>query len=116
MHFNPVVGTVVANSDTYMIIDGKELPVLGGLTPSVTYLHKKQSTRGHSHDHQEELYVFVRADNADMEVGKDMFRVYDGSVVAVPAGAFHKVKNYAESDCVFLAIFPGKAMRPALRD
>lgn len=75
-------------------------------------MRPNKSTRGHKHNGQDELYVFKSI--AKMEVDNTTFLVEPGSVVFVPAGAFHKIVNDRDSYISFLAFFTGDAQRPKL--
>ena len=47
---------VVKEDDRYVVLDNKEL---NKLVPSITKLNPHKATSGHSHDGQEEVYVFT---------------------------------------------------------
>lgn len=96
-------GEVVKDNDTYLLKDNKTLK---NLVLSQTVLHPAQSTRGHSHVGQEEVYFFVSG-QGEMEVGDESFFVKKGDVILIPDGAFHRVHNPSEIDLIFNCVFDG---------
>ena len=99
-----VGGTVVKDNETYLLKDNKALQQL---VLSSTQLRKGQSTRGHSHPGQEEVYFFVSGEG-EMELGEERFPVKANDVVLIPDGVFHRVHNMtALSDLYFVCVFNG---------
>jgi oxalate decarboxylase/phosphoglucose isomerase-like protein (cupin superfamily) len=96
-------GNVVKDNETYVLRDNKELK---NLTLSQTILHRDQSTRGHSHEGQEEVYFFVHGEGR-MIINDEEFGVKSGDIVLIPDGAFHRVINTGESDFIFNCVFDG---------
>jgi len=101
---NQVEGEIIKDNETYLLRDNKTLK---NLILSQTVLHKGQSTRGHSHAGQEEVYYFVHG-KADMQVGETIYTVRAGDIVLIPDGDFHRVINTGETDCIFNCVFDGK--------
>lgn len=97
-------GEVVKDNETYLLKDNK---TLNNLVLSSTHLHAGQSTRGHSHAGQEEVYFFVSG-TGTMTVGDQTFDVAAGSVILIPDGLFHRVSNTGSSDLIFNCVFDGK--------
>jgi oxalate decarboxylase/phosphoglucose isomerase-like protein (cupin superfamily) len=97
-------GEVVKDNETYLLKDNK---TLNNLVLSSTKLYRGQSTRGHNHDGQEEVYFFVQGSGV-MIVDEEQFRVGPGSIVLIPDGAFHKVINDGDSNLIFNCVFDGK--------
>lgn len=97
-------GEVVKDNETYLLKDNKTLK---NLVLSSTKLYRGQSTRGHSHAGQEEVYFFVQGTGI-MMVDEEKFRVNPGSIVVIPDGAFHRVINDGEMNLVFNCVFDGK--------
>ena len=97
-------GDIVKDNETYLLRDNKTLK---NLVLSQTVLHPAQSTRGHSHAGQEEVYFFV-AGSGEMEVGEESFFVNRGDIVLIPDGAFHRVHNPTDKDLIFNCVFDGK--------
>ena len=97
-------GEVIKDNETYRLIDNK---TLNNLILSQTQLHPGQSTRGHSHPGQEEVYFFIRG-AGEMEVDEQRFVVVPGSVILIPDGAFHRVHNSGSRDLIFNCVFDGK--------
>ncbi len=98
-------GIVVKDNETYVL---KDNTVLKNLILSSTDLKPKQSTRGHSHPGQEEVYYFVSG-VGEMEIDDQRFNVQGGDVVLIPDGAFHRVHNGSKSNTLyFVCVFDGK--------
>lgn len=99
-----VGGDVVKDNETYMLKDNK---TLNNLVLSSTDLKAGQSTRGHSHPGQEEVYYFISG-TGSMELGEDKFNVQGGDVVLVPDGVFHRVHNHSSTTpFYFVCVFDG---------
>ncbi len=96
-------GTIIKDDATYRVIDNK---TLSDLTLSQTILHGNCSTRGHSHDNQEEVYLFASG-SGTMVVGTETFSVGQNSIVLIPSGEFHQVINTSAIDLVFNCVFNG---------
>jgi mannose-6-phosphate isomerase-like protein (cupin superfamily) len=95
-------GTVVKDNKTYILTDNNYLE---HLTLSQTILKPGQSTRGHSHENQEEIYVFTTG-NAIMQIGDIFFEAQGGDTFLIKAGEFHKVSNANHNEfCFFTCIF-----------
>ena len=101
---NDIGGDIIAANGVYTLRDNKELK---NLVLSSTVLHVGQSTRGHYHAGQEEVYFFAHG-KGKMIVGGDEFDVQGGDIVLIPDGLFHRVINTGESDLVFNCVFDGK--------
>jgi oxalate decarboxylase/phosphoglucose isomerase-like protein (cupin superfamily) len=99
-----VGGEVVKDNETYLLKDNK---TLNNLVLSSTRLYRGQSTRGHSHVGQEEVYFFVQGTGI-MLVDEQRFRVNAGDIILIPDGAFHRVINDGEMNLVFNCVFDGK--------
>lgn len=100
-------GEVIKDNETYVLKDNKDLK---NLVLSSTELKPGQSTRGHRHSGQEEVYIFVQG-FGKMIVGDEdskPFHVEFGDVVLIPDGAFHRVFNESKtSSCYFICVFDG---------
>lgn len=100
-----VGGEVVKDNETYVLKDNK---TLNNLVLSSTDLKAGQSTRGHSHPGQEEVYYFVSG-IGEMEIDDKRFNVLEGDVVLIPDSAFHRVHNKSKSNSLyFVCVFDGK--------
>ena len=99
-----VGGEVIKDNETYLLKDNKTLK---NLVLSSTKLYRGQSTRGHSHAGQEEVYFFVQGTGL-MIVDEDKFRVCAGDIILIPDGAFHRVINDGEQNLTFNCVFNGK--------
>lgn len=100
-------GEIVNDNETYLLRDNKNLQ---NLVLSSTLLYRNQSTRGHRHPGQEEIYFFVRG-SGKMIVGDETsepFIVSNGDIVLIPDGAFHRVINDGEMNLLFNCVFDGK--------
>lgn len=106
-HTHDVGGEVVKDNETYLLKDNKTLK---NLVLSSTKLYRGQSTRGHRHAGQEEVYLFVQG-YGKMIVGDETdepFEVSPGDIVLIPDGAFHRVINDGEMNLIFNCVFDGK--------
>ena len=99
-----VGGEIVKDNETYVLKDNK---LLKNLVLSSTFLKPSQSTRGHSHPGQEEVYYFVTGKGI-MEVGEEKFEVKPNDVILIPDGAFHRVHNKSDyEELYFVCVFDG---------
>ncbi len=80
----------IRHTDVYDVFDLADR--LDHLTVSETILHPGKSTKGHSHDNQEEVYFFLEG-TGGMELDDRGFYVKEGDLVLIPAGVFHRVHN-----------------------
>jgi mannose-6-phosphate isomerase-like protein (cupin superfamily) len=103
-HNSDIGGEVVKDNETYLLKDNK---TLNNLVLSSTRLYRGQSTRGHSHEGQEEVYFFVQGTGI-MLVDEQKFRVNAGDIILIPDGAFHRVINDGEMHLLFNCVFDGK--------
>jgi oxalate decarboxylase/phosphoglucose isomerase-like protein (cupin superfamily) len=103
-HDSDIGGEVVKDNETYLLKDNK---TLNNLVLSSTRLYRGQSTRGHSHAGQEEVYFFVQGTGM-MLVDEQRFRVNAGDIIMIPDGAFHRVINDGEMHLLFNCVFDGK--------
>lgn len=102
-----VGGDIVKDNETYLLKDNRTLK---NLVLSSTKLYRGQSTRGHRHPGQEEVYFFVQGEG-HMIVGEEdsqPFRVTSGDIVLIPDGAFHRVINDGYQNLVFNCVFDGQ--------
>lgn len=97
-------GEVVKDNETYVLKDNKTLK---NLVVSSTALKPRQSTRGHSHAGQEEVYYFVSG-TGEMELDDKKFNVQGGDVVLIEDGVFHRVHNFSNTELYFVCVFDGK--------
>lgn len=97
-------GEVVKNNETYLLKDNK---FLKNLVLSSTSLHKFQSTRGHKHEGQEEIYFFISGQGT-IEIDDQEYSVSSGDIFFIPDGAFHRVHNNFDGDLYFVCVFDGK--------
>lgn len=100
-------GENVLDNEVYRVQDNRSLQ---RLVLSSTRLYRGQSTRGHRHPGQEEIYFFVSG-YGQMIVGNedsDPFDVRSGDVILIPDGAFHRVINTGDLDMLFNCVFDGQ--------
>jgi len=98
-------GEVVKDNETYVLKDNKTLK---NLVLSSTELKPNQSTRGHKHPGQEEVYYFVSG-MGEMELDDKRFTVQGGDVVLIEDGVFHRVHNLSQASTLyFVCVFDGK--------
>ena len=104
-NINDIGGEVVKDNETYVLKDNK---TLNNLVLSSTYLKPGQSTRGHTHPGQEEVYYFISGEGS-IQIDNDLYNAEPGSVFLIPDGAFHKVFNKSDTEPVyFVCVFDGK--------
>ena len=96
-------GDVVKDDHRYIVKDNTELT---NLVVSSTMLSAKQSTTGHRHAGQEEVYIFVSG-SGQMELDHNIFDVTAGDTVLIEDGVFHKVHNTTDYGLKFICVFDG---------
>ena len=84
----------------------KDNTSLSNLVVSSTMLSAKQSTTGHRHAGQEEVYIFVSG-SGQMELDHNIFDVTAGDTVLIHDNVFHKVHNNTDIGLKFICIFDG---------
>ena len=97
-------GSVVKWNETYKLIDNKALK---RNIVSSTLLFPKQSTRGHSHEGQEEVYIFVRG-KGFMFIDEHQFAIKEGDIVVIQDGEYHRVVNTTDEELLFVTVFEGE--------
>ena len=98
----PKIAKTIRSTDVY---DVHDLRFLQHLVTSMTELHAGQETKGHKHDEQEEVYIFLDG-KGRMQLGNEEFDVKEYDVVLIPGGKFHKVYNPdGPEDLKFFCIF-----------
>jgi len=97
-------GDVVKDDHRYIVKDNTELT---NLVVSSTMLSAKQSTTGHRHAGQEEVYIFVSG-SGQMELDHNIFDVTAGDTVLIEDGVFHKVHNTTDYGLKFICVFDGR--------
>jgi len=98
-------GNTIRDNDTYRVIDNTSLEEM---TISTTSLHPKQSTSGHSHEDQEEVYHFLSGSGLIM-IDNVQHVAEAGKTFTIAAGAYHRVENTsAHDDLAFFCVFGGK--------
>lgn len=102
VRLDDIEGKIVKNDETYILEDNNHLE---HLTLSKTYLKPGKSTRGHSHENQEEVYIFTHG-HATMVIGEDRYYAKSGDTFLIPKGKFHQVINNSQDEsCSFTCIF-----------
>jgi quercetin dioxygenase-like cupin family protein len=97
-----IEGVIVKDNETYVLEDNNYLE---NLTLSRTVLKPKQSTRGHFHENQEEIYIFTSGVGI-MTIGEEKYQALEGDTFLIPKGKFHRVENESEIwDCCFTCVF-----------
>ena len=84
----------------------KDNTSLSNLVVSSTMLSAKQSTTGHRHAGQEEVYIFVSG-SGQMELDHNIFDVTAGDTVLIHDNVFHKVYNNTDVGLKFICVFDG---------
>ena len=96
-------GKTIKDNDTYILTDNSHLK---RNVVSSTLLYPKQTTRGHEHKGQEEVYIFIQG-SGFMYLDEYAFPVKAGDVVAVDDGVFHRVTNSTDEPLYFICVFEG---------
>jgi|TARA_Y100000287_G_C14192957_1_gene341205 mannose-6-phosphate isomerase-like protein (cupin superfamily) len=96
-------GEIIKDNDQYLLKDNK----FGNkLVLSSTFLRANQSTNGHEHEGQEEVYFFVDG-QGQMEIDDNKFDVKAGDVICIEDGEFHRVHNTGHYGLYFVCVFDG---------
>ena len=96
-------GDVIKDNEVYKL---KDNTTLNNLVVSSTDMKPHQSTNGHTHAGQEEVYIFVRGSGI-MKIDETMHVVKEGDVRLIYDGAFHKVINDNNEELYFVCVFDG---------
>jgi mannose-6-phosphate isomerase-like protein (cupin superfamily) len=96
-------GDIVKDDSRYIVKDNTKLT---NLVVSSTLLSAKQSTTGHRHAGQEEVYMFVSG-SGKMELDHKIFDVTAGDTVLIEDNVFHKVHNNTDFGLKFICVFDG---------
>lgn len=96
-------GEVVKNNKTYRL---KDNTTLNNLVVSSTEMRPNQSTNGHCHPGQEEVYYFAKG-TGTMYLDGVPRNVSPGDVVLIEDGVHHKVESDSEG-LYFVCVFDGK--------
>jgi|TARA_B100001093_G_scaffold287525_1_gene274678 mannose-6-phosphate isomerase-like protein (cupin superfamily) len=96
-------GKVIKDTDVYTL---KDNTFGNNLVLSSTFLRAGQSTNGHEHKGQEEVYFFVDG-TGDMEIDNNTFNVRAGDVICIEDGEFHRVHNTGHYGLYFVCVFDG---------
>jgi len=100
---NNIGGDIIKDNDVYKLKDN----AFGNkLVLSSTFLRAGQSTNGHDHKGQEEVYMFVDG-TGKMEVDDNKFNVKAGDVICIEDGEFHRVHNTGHYGLYFVCVFDG---------
>lgn len=105
----------IRSDETYDVFDLADR--LKHLTVSETVLHAGKHTRGHRHDSQEEVYLFLEGEGS-MEIDELTFDVEEDDLVLIRAGRFHRVHNTMDDgDLRVLCVFEkyGEREREAMQ-
>ena len=97
-------GDIVKDDHRYVVKDNTSL---SNLVVSSTMLSAKQSTTGHRHAGQEEVYIFVSG-SGQMELDHNIFDVTAGDTVLIHDNVFHKVHNNTDVGLKFICVFDGR--------
>ena len=96
-------GEVIKDNSTYLL---KDNAFGNNLVLSSTFLRANQSTNGHEHKGQEEVYLFVDG-QGQMEIDNYKFDVKAGDVICIEDGEFHRVHNTGHFGLYFVCVFDG---------
>lgn len=97
-----VGGEEIKNNETYILTDNS---YLDHMTLSRTFLREGQMTNGHSHEKEEEVYIFTNGE-ALMQIDDTYHHAVAGDIFLTKAGQFHRVFNKSTVKfCAFTCIF-----------
>lgn len=99
-----IAGDIIKDDKRYRVVDNTELT---NLVVSTTRLNAKQSTTGHMHAGQEEVYIFTKGEGK-MSLDGDDIKVKAGSTVLIHDNVFHRVHNTSDTALEFTCVFDGK--------
>ena len=102
-HIDNIDGEIAKANDRYEVIDNTKL---NNLVLSKTRLRAKQSTNGHRHLGQEEIYFFIEGVGR-MEIDHKEFKVQSGDIVSIEDNVFHRVHNDGDFFLDFICVFEG---------
>jgi mannose-6-phosphate isomerase-like protein (cupin superfamily) len=95
----------VKEDDRYVVEDNTHLQTM---VVSKTTLKPEKSTSGHSHDKQEEVYIFVKGKGV-LETDDELTQVTEGDIVVIDDGDFHQVHNTSDTvNLEFICVFQGE--------
>ena len=101
-------GDSVKQDERYKVFDNNNL---NNLIVSKTILNPYESTTGHRHKGQEEVYIFHKG-VCIMEIEKNQkhttHSVSEGHIVLIEDHDFHRVHNKSGYPLEFICIFDGK--------
>ena len=100
--FNNVGGQVVKSDERYTVTDNTSL---NHLVLSSTRLEPMKSTTGHSHQGQEEVYMFVEG-SGKMELDDSTVEFKKGDIILIKDGVFHRV-HAGSNGAYFVCVFDG---------
>jgi mannose-6-phosphate isomerase-like protein (cupin superfamily) len=99
-------GKTIKDNDVYKLIDNDF--ILTNLIVSTTTLHPSQNTTGHSHEDQEEVYMFTSGVGI-IKIGDINYPAKQGDVFVIPKKHFHKVWNtHDKLELEFICVFEGE--------
>lgn len=96
-------GEVVKDNAQYLL---KDNAFGNNLILSSTFLRANQSTNGHTHSGQEEVYMFVDGEG-EMDIDGNKFPVKQGDIVCIEDGEYHRVYNTGHLGLYFVCVFDG---------
>ena len=98
-----VGGEVIKDNEVYKL---KDNTTLNNLVVSSTDMKPHQTTNGHKHPGQEEVYYFIEG-TGKMELGEEMIKVQPGDVILIEDGIYHRVHAGMHEELYFVCVFDG---------
>ena len=98
-----VGGEVIKDNEVYKL---KDNTTLNNLVVSSTDMKPHQTTNGHKHPGQEEVYYFIEG-TGKMELGEEMIKVEPGDVILIKDGVYHRVHAGMYEELYFVCVFDG---------
>ncbi len=96
-------GNIIKDNSQYVL---KDNAFGNNLILSSTMLRANQSTNGHTHAGQEEVYFFHKG-KGEMEIDGERFPVTEGDVICINDGDYHRVFNTGVFGLYFVCVFDG---------
>jgi mannose-6-phosphate isomerase-like protein (cupin superfamily) len=103
VNIEDIGGELIKDNSQYVL---KDNPFGQHLTLSSTMLRANESTTGHSHDNQEEVYYFHKG-RGEMQIDDERFPVEAGDVICIEDGEYHRVFNTGVFGLYFVCVFDG---------
>ena len=103
VNIEDIGGELIKDNSQYLL---KDNAFGNNLILSSTMLRANQSTNGHTHKGQEEVYIFHRG-LGEMDIDGERFPVKPGDVICIEDGEYHRVFNTGVFGLYYVCVFDG---------